>query len=99
MGYNIGRWIYIIDAFDDLKKDFKKKKYNPFLNRINDIDNDLPILAKELEITLTYTLSNIAAAYDILTVRQNDAIIRNVLYSGLVGVQTQILKNGFVKLK
>jgi hypothetical protein len=31
MGYNIGRWIYILDAYDDIEKDIREKTYNPFL--------------------------------------------------------------------
>ena len=31
MGYNLGRWIYIADAYDDLEKDRKKKNYNPLI--------------------------------------------------------------------
>ena len=29
-GYNIGRWIYVIDAIDDYEKDVKKGRYTPF---------------------------------------------------------------------
>ena len=31
LGYNIGRWIYIIDAYNDLEKDIKKNNYNTSL--------------------------------------------------------------------
>ncbi len=30
-GYHIGRFIYIIDAVDDLKQDIKKKRFNPLV--------------------------------------------------------------------
>ncbi len=30
-GYHIGRFIYIIDAVDDLEKDIKKKRFNPLI--------------------------------------------------------------------
>lgn len=29
--YNLGKWVYLIDALDDYEKDRKKKNYNPFL--------------------------------------------------------------------
>ena len=35
MGYNIGRWIYIIDAYNDLEDDIRKKTYNPFIYQFN----------------------------------------------------------------
>ncbi len=31
VGYCLGRWIYMIDAFDDLEKDRKSGNYNPYL--------------------------------------------------------------------
>ena len=30
LGYNLGRWIYLMDAWDDRKKDEKKNSYNVF---------------------------------------------------------------------
>ena len=29
LGYSLGKWIYIIDALDDLKEDMEKNKFNP----------------------------------------------------------------------
>ncbi len=94
LGYNIGRWIYVIDAFSDIEKDFRNKSYNPFLARKND---DLPIdlyikkLASEIDVSLTLTLSSVASAYELLSVRRSDAILRNILYDGLMYRQHMIL--------
>ncbi len=85
MGYNIGRWIYVIDAYEDIEKDRKSKSYNPFLMKDN---------SKQLEDriydTLTYTLNNIASAYDLLKIYRNDTLIRNILYSGLPARQDSL---------
>ena len=89
IGYNIGRWIYLIDAFDDLEKDKKNNAYNPLKSRAEKSSKDE--LASELETTLTYTLANIAAAYDILDIKRNDTILKNILYAGLCGMQTKVL--------
>jgi len=32
----LGRWIYCIDAVDDLQKDFQRKRYNPLIYRYKD---------------------------------------------------------------
>lgn len=32
-GYHVGRFVYLIDAYDDLKEDEKQGSYNPFLKR------------------------------------------------------------------
>lgn len=86
LGYNLGRWIYIIDAYNDIKKDTKKGSYNPFLYSNESIDK----ISKNTYEALTYTLSNIAAAYDLLKIYRNDSLIRNVLYHGLSSVQDNI---------
>ena len=65
LGYNMGRWIYLIDAFDDLEKDLGKA-YNPFSDRIKNPKTDFLKLAGELEVTLTYTLANISAYTEII---------------------------------
>ena len=31
--YHLGRWIYLVDAADDLKKDVKSGSYNPLVYR------------------------------------------------------------------
>lgn len=86
MGYNIGRWIYLIDAFDDLEKDLKTNSYNPLAKKYSDKKS-----AAEIEKTLTYTLANIAAAYDLLNINKNDGIIKNILYAGMSGMQNKVL--------
>lgn len=34
MFYNLGKWIYLIDAWDDREKDQKSGNYNPFYSPI-----------------------------------------------------------------
>lgn len=88
-GYNIGRWVYLIDAIDDVEKDVKNKSYNPFAKKF--LEKGREKLANELESGLTYTLANITASYDILEIKRNGKILENIIYSGLAGVQERIL--------
>lgn len=91
MGYNIGRWIYIIDAYADIQKDKKMNSYNPFLSSPQD---------KEFtNNTLLYTLANVANAYDLLKIYRNKTLIENFIFSGLPEKQEYIFtrteeKNG-----
>ncbi len=87
LGYNIGRWIYIIDAFADYEKDLKKKSYNPFICSGENIED----VTRQLQSTLTYTLSAAASAYELLDIKKNDAILRNIIYIGLRNKQDSIL--------
>lgn len=92
-GYNIGRWIFVIDALNDLEKDFKEKAYNPFLC---DFDGDniieyTRLKAKELETTLTLTLENAASALDLIKLYKNSDVAYGIVYRSLKIRQTQIL--------
>ena len=35
IGFNIGKYIYLLDAYEDLEKDYKKGRYNPFIGYID----------------------------------------------------------------
>ena len=89
-GYNIGRWIYVIDAYIDIEKDFKSGSYNPFLNEITDI-SDKDKIAKRLSTSLTLNLDSAANAYELLNVYKNDGIIRHIVYTSLYTRQKNIL--------
>ncbi len=95
MGYNIGRWIYIIDAFEDMDKNLKKGGYNPFLCEYRQSDGDYESFKRELSqrlsVTLSYTLSQAASAYELLDIKRNKNIIDNVIYLSLRMRQEKIL--------
>lgn len=99
MGYNTGRWIYVIDAYNDMEKDFKKKSYNPFLAAEYDDFNEYKFKIKEqLSVSLTFTLENIASAFELLNVYKNRTVIEHIIYQGLRAKQSVILgeNNGSV---
>lgn len=77
MGYSLGRFIYIIDAYDDLEEDKKKKRYNPFIY----IENKLN--SKEIYDSLAFTLSDVALSYELLEIKNNKNILDNIIYMGL----------------
>ncbi|MBQ9600132.1 MAG: hypothetical protein IJR33_10055 [Clostridia bacterium] len=84
LGYNIGRWIYIIDAYNDIEKDRKKGSYNLFLCR-ESVDKNA------VDKSLTFTLENAASAYNLLKIKRNGAILDNILYDALKMKQKAIL--------
>lgn len=93
LGYNIGRWIYVIDAFSDMEKDFKKKSYNPFLVGFdgNDMEGYKKQLAKNLSVSLTFTLENAVSGFDLMKIYKNEEILKNILYLSLKTKQDEIL--------
>ena len=89
LGYNLGRWIYIIDAYNDMDRDFEKESYNPFL-----AEGKTPREQKErpeTELSLTFTLENIASAFELIDFKKNKSIIGKMIYTSLKAKQRSVL--------
>lgn len=76
VGYCLGRWVYMTDAFDDIEKDRKSGNYNPFL--LSGQDN-----YEKIKGDLLMTAGEIAKAYDLLDIKKFGGITKNVIYDGL----------------
>ncbi len=76
VGYFLGRWIYMIDAFDDIKKDRKSGNYNPFL--LAGQDN-----YEKIKGDLLMTVGELSKAYELLNIKKFGAITENIIYDGL----------------
>lgn len=86
-GYCLGRWIYLLDAADDLPQDRKHGNYNPFSGEETDT------AARERATgSLNASLAECKAAYELLNIRRFDGILRNVLEQGMPAVQRQVLQ-------
>jgi hypothetical protein len=73
MGAALGRFIYLLDACNDLRRDIKKQRYNPLVAQGS---GDFTPL-------LTMMMAECTAAFDRLSVNRDSGILRNVLYSGV----------------
>ena len=93
LGYNIGRWIYVIDAVNDMEKDYKKGSYNPFNTGFSggDYKEWARKLKEEKQVTLTFTLENAASAYELLDIKKNQTLLDSMIYDCLKMRQSQIL--------
>ena len=88
IGYNIGRWIYIVDALDDLEEDVKNKNYNSILlqykyNKDEVIADFKDRIKESMEMSLVFTAENIAKGFELLDIKKNKGIIENIIYQGL----------------
>lgn len=84
MLYHIGRWIYLIDAWDDLDDDVKTGSYNPIAARY---EGNGKAHQNDVGITLLHSRNLAAAAYELAKSEQWDAIISNILYLGLPSIE------------
>lgn len=80
MGFYLGKFIYLMDALEDLPKDMKHGSYNLFAGTGPVWNSE-----KEGEIRgiLTDMMAQASRAFERLPVLQNAEIIRNILYSGV----------------
>ena len=93
IGYHLGKWIYVIDACDDLARDVKTGSYNvlrlTFGEELKARDK------KMLEGAMYLELNKMAKAVELIDFsshRDVEAIIKNIIFDGLVKETTRILK-------
>ena len=72
-GFYLGKFIYLMDAYMDLKDDLKKQRYNPLISL--DTSNFVE--------TLEAVIADCTAEYEKLPVTSYKNILDNVLYSGV----------------
>ncbi len=77
MGQGLGRFIYLMDAYDDLPGDLRKKRYNPLAAHHQ--REDYETFAREC---LTMLIAECTEAFETLPVVQDADLLRNILYNG-----------------
>ena len=78
MGFFMGKFIYIMDAFDDVYKDIKNGSYNPLKG--NARDKDFNVRCRSM---LTMYAAGFARPFENLPILDNADILRNIIYSGV----------------
>lgn len=78
IGFYLGKFIYLLDAYEDMEKDEKNKSYNPF-NLIQKENKEQ--YAKDL---LMLNLSFLSEEIEKLPLIQDKGIIDNIIYSGIL---------------
>lgn len=96
--YHLGRWVYLIDAADDLKKDVTTGGYNPLAlcfatenGALNEADR------QSLAVTLDGSVRAMAAAFELLDETKYTPILRATVYEGLYAVGAAVLNGTFRK--
>ena len=94
LGYLVGRYVYLIDALDDLEEDRKTGCYNILDRRAraDGLRTEDGVWAYAREV-LNLTVGQIAAAYELLELRRFRPILDNVIYLGLHHSVEQVLEN------
>lgn len=79
-GYYLGRWIYIMDAADDLEKDIKSGSFNPFKNSRRETMEETMLYCNDV---LNMTVAQLITAYDLIELSAYKELLDNIVYNGL----------------
>lgn len=99
--YNLGKWVYLMDALDDIEDDYKNNRYNPFLAKFHNFENRTQFLEtnrQDLEYIMMSVYNGIVCEYNRLDVKISEGILSNVFYLGLKK-QTEDMLKGETKCK
>lgn len=83
--YNLGRWIYLADAWEDRSRDAAAGRYNAFVATNMD--------ASGAAFLLNYSLSEACKGFDLLEIRHHATLIEHILRLGC-GARTHALLKG-----
>ena len=84
IGFYLGKFIYILDAYDDIEKDIKYNSYNPLIERYNNAKS-MKSFESECRNILLMMITECSREFEKLPIVENIGIIRNILYSGVWG--------------
>ena len=76
--FYLGKFIYLMDAYEDVEADIKKGTYNPLKKKY-----DCPDFEEECRTILTMMMSECCKEFEKLPILENVEILRNILYSGV----------------
>jgi hypothetical protein len=86
-GFYFGKFIYLLDAYDDLERDGKKGCYNPFFSY-----KDREDFSDWVYGILQMMMAEVCKEFEKLPILENAALLRNILYAGVWGKFHQITK-------
>ncbi len=78
LGFALGRFIYMLDAYEDIEADIKSGSFNPLKEKYKE-----PGFEEAYRTVLTLTISQCCMEFEQLPVLDNAEILRNILYSGV----------------
>lgn len=92
-GYMIGRYVYILDAADDLEDDIKKGNFNPFAVKAQSLSTEegRRKFAQHITGVLNLTQSEAVNALGALGVKRFSSLLENIVYDGLCGSADRVL--------
>lgn len=93
-GFLIGRWVYLMDALDDLEEDLGKSRFNALVCWAK--GNAVPLedrkrIREFAQQQINVTAGEIALAYELMDINYYKPILDNVIYLGFAAAKQQVL--------
>lgn len=94
--YHLGRWVYLVDAADDLKKDAASGNYNPVALRYDLTEGVWTEEARRsFAATLDHSIHMMATAFELWDFGVWTPVLETTLYTGLFRVGKAVLDGTF----
>ncbi len=94
--YHLGRWVYLVDAADDLKKDAVSGNYNPVALRFGLVDGVWTAETRHaFAATLDHSIHMMATAFELWDFGVWTPVLESTLYTGLFQVGKSVLDGTF----
>ena len=94
--YHLGRWVYLIDAADDLRKDAVSGNYNPVALRYALSDGVWTDAARrEFTLTLDHSIRGMTTAFELWDFGAWTPLLERIFYAGLFQVGRSVLDGTF----
>lgn len=77
-GFYLGKFIYLMDAYEDIEEDIRKGTYNPLKQKYGE-----PDFEEDCRTILMMMMSECCREFELLPIIENVEILRNILYSGV----------------
>lgn len=100
IGYHLGKWIYLIDAYDDMEENLKNNSFNPLIfqfaydSKTESVSEFKERVQERVERNLLLYLAEIAKTCEQLSFKKNQGLIENILYFGLMRKTEETMKKG-----
>ncbi len=91
--YALGKWVYLMDAVDDIDEDFENKKFNLFLVNYDYIDRKKFLLDKhdDIEFALMNCYNTISKNFESIKLEKYEGVLTNILWYGILQSTKDIL--------
>ncbi len=91
IGYNVGKWVYLIDALDDYQKDIRNNCFNPYKLRLGE-NVSIEQVVSFAKSQLNLCMDEACMAFDLLPKGNFHPILHNILFLGMDNQFKKIIK-------